>query len=142
MVWWATVTGNTIGIPSQVMGLTFLAAGTSVPDLITSVLVAKQGKGDMAVSSSVGSNIFDVTVGLPLPWLLYTMIKLEAVSVVSEGVGCSVSLLFLMLVFVFLAIVAFNWKMTKGMGVVMLILYVLFVIVTLGFSYRWYECPI
>ena len=45
------------------MGLTFLAAGTSVPDLITSVLVAKQGKGDMAVSSSVGSNIFDVTVG-------------------------------------------------------------------------------
>lgn len=45
------------------MGLTFLAAGTSVPDLITSVLVAQQGKGDMAVSSSVGSNIFDVTVG-------------------------------------------------------------------------------
>ena len=45
------------------MGLTFLAAGTSVPDLITSVLVAKQGKGDMAVSSSVGYNIFDVTVG-------------------------------------------------------------------------------
>ncbi len=89
MVWWATVAGDTIGIPPevsekealilqpgrdpflfgnsllllQIMGLTFLAAGTSVPDLITSVLVAKQGKGDMAVSSSVGSNIFDVTVG-------------------------------------------------------------------------------
>ena len=45
------------------MGLTFLAAGTSVPDLITSVIVARKGLGDMAVSSSVGSNIFDVTVG-------------------------------------------------------------------------------
>lgn len=45
------------------MGLTFLAAGTSVPDLITSVIVAKKGCGDMAVSSSVGSNIFDITVG-------------------------------------------------------------------------------
>lgn len=45
------------------MGLTFLAAGTSVPDLITSVIVAKQGHGDMAVSSSIGSNIFDVCVG-------------------------------------------------------------------------------
>ena len=32
------------------------------------------GQGDMAVSSSVGSNLFDVTVGLPLPWLLYTII--------------------------------------------------------------------
>ena len=48
---------------SQVMGLTFLAAGTSIPDLITSVIVARKGFGDMAVSSSVGSNIFDVTVG-------------------------------------------------------------------------------
>ena len=47
----------------QVSGLTFLAAGTSTPDLITSVIVAKKGFGDMAVSSSVGSNIFDVTVG-------------------------------------------------------------------------------
>ena len=57
------------------MGLTLLAAGTSVPDLITSVLVAKEGKGDMAVSSSIGSNLFDVTVGLPLPWLLFTVIN-------------------------------------------------------------------
>ena len=31
-------------------------------------------QGDMAVSSSIGSNLFDVTVGLPLPWLLYTLI--------------------------------------------------------------------
>ncbi len=63
MVWWMGVVGEVFGIPPEVQGLTFLAAGTSVPDLITSVLVAKQGKGDMAVSSSVGSNIFDVTVG-------------------------------------------------------------------------------
>ena len=63
MVWWANQTGETIGIPSSVMGLTILAAGTSIPDLITSVIVAKKGFGDMAVSSSVGSNIFDITVG-------------------------------------------------------------------------------
>ena len=31
------------------------------------------GKGDMAVSSSIGSNIFDVLVGLPLPWLVYSI---------------------------------------------------------------------
>ena len=54
------------------MGLTILAAGTSIPDLITSVIVAKKGFGDMAVSSSVGSNIFDITVGLPVPWMLFS----------------------------------------------------------------------
>ena len=63
MVWWAEVFGIVCYIPTVVMGLTFLAAGTSVPDLLTSVLVAREGKGDMAVSSSVGSNIFDVLVG-------------------------------------------------------------------------------
>merc|ERR1711990_546686 len=123
MVWWATLTGETLGIPDTVMGLTFLAAGTSVPDLITSVLVAKQGKGDMAVSSSVGSNIFDVTVGLPVPWLIYTAVNQDSVPVSSGGVGCSISLLFLMLVFVFLSILACKWKMTKGMSVFMGCLY-------------------
>ncbi|VEN49026.1 unnamed protein product, partial [Callosobruchus maculatus] len=63
MVWWADTVGDTVKIPPEVMGLTFLAAGTSIPDLITSVIVARKGFGDMAVSSSVGSNIFDVTVG-------------------------------------------------------------------------------
>lgn len=71
MVIWTEVIGATIGIPSVVMGYTLLAAGTSVPDLLSSVIVARRGYGDMAVSSSIGSNIFDILVGLPVPWLLY-----------------------------------------------------------------------
>ena len=54
MVWMADVIGQVAKIPIEIMGLTFLAAGTSVPDLITSVIVAKKGLGDMAVSSSIG----------------------------------------------------------------------------------------
>ncbi|MEQ2161155.1 hypothetical protein GOODEAATRI_006932, partial [Goodea atripinnis] len=63
MVWWAHQVGETFYITEEIMGLTILAAGTSIPDLITSVIVARKGLGDMAVSSSVGSNIFDITVG-------------------------------------------------------------------------------
>ena len=55
MVWMAEVLGTMINVPPEIMGLTFLAAGTSVPDLITSVIVAKKGFGDMAVSSSIGN---------------------------------------------------------------------------------------
>lgn len=73
MVAWTELLGNTIGIPSVIMGLTLLAAGTSVPDLLSSVIVARMGEGDMAVSSSIGSNIFDILVGLPLPWLCFTL---------------------------------------------------------------------
>jgi Ca2+/Na+ antiporter len=73
MVEWTELLGNTMGIPSVIMGLTLLAAGTSVPDLLSSVIVARMGEGDMAVSSSIGSNIFDILVGLPLPWLCFTV---------------------------------------------------------------------
>merc|ERR1719259_1005777 len=140
MVWWATLTGETLGISDAVMGLTFLAAGTSVPDLITSVLVAKEGKGDMAVSSSIGSNLFDVTVGLPVPWLLYTIINQEAIDVNSVGIGCSIGMLFVMLLLVFISIIVFKWEMTKPMGGVMLVLYLVFVIVSLGLSECWIIC--
>lgn len=142
MVWWATVTGDTVGLPPEVMGLTFLAAGTSIPDLITSVIVARKGFGDMAVSSSVGSNIFDVTVGLPFPWFLYTCVFQQPIVVSSEGLGCSIVLLFSMLIAVFMCILISGWKMSKFLGFSMFFLYFIFVIVSLSFEYEWISCPI
>merc|ERR1719356_1475957 len=109
--------------------------------LITSVLVAKEGKGDMAVSSSIGSNLFDVTVGLPLPWLLYTIIFGRDMEVNSVGIGCSIGMLFIMLLLVFISIIVFKWEMTKPMGGVMMVLYLVFVIISLGLSECWVICP-
>ena len=43
MVWMVTIIGFTFGIPDSVMGITFLAAGSSVPDALSSVLVVRQG---------------------------------------------------------------------------------------------------
>ncbi|EDW63377.2 uncharacterized protein Dvir_GJ14796 [Drosophila virilis] len=141
MVWWANVIGDTARIPPEVMGLTFLAAGTSIPDLITSVIVARKGFGDMAVSSSVGSNIFDVTVGLPIPWLIYGIIYDAPVEVNSVGMVCSITILFMMLVFVVLSIACFRWRMNKGLGFTMFLLYFVFVAVSLMFEYDLITCP-
>ncbi|KAK0076086.1 hypothetical protein PV325_005912 [Microctonus aethiopoides] len=141
MVWWANVTGDTIQIPPEVMGLTFLAAGTSIPDLITSVIVARKGFGDMAVSSSVGSNIFDVTVGLPVPWLIYGIIYGKPVEVNSVGMVCSIAILFCMLVFVIMSIACFKWRMNRGLGFTMFLLYFVFVAVSLMFEYQIFVCP-
>lgn len=130
MVWWATVIGESLGIPAPVMGLTFLAAGTSVPDLLTSVIVAQQGHGDMAVSSSVGSNIFDVLVGLPLPWLAYSITNSTHgyVTVIADTLFVSIGVLFLMLLIVILTIKYYNWVMTPNLGYTMFMFYGLFVI--------------
>ncbi|PKK20069.1 sodium/potassium/calcium exchanger 2 isoform X1 [Columba livia] len=143
MVWWAHQVGETIGISEEIMGLTILAAGTSIPDLITSVIVARKGLGDMAVSSSVGSNIFDITVGLPLPWLLYAVINSFApVTVSSNGLFCAIVLLFIMLLFVILSIAFCKWRMNKILGFLMFGLYFLFLIVSVLLEDKVIQCPV
>ena len=127
MVWWAEVIGNTFEIPETVMGLTFLAAGTSIPDLLSSVIVAQQGLGDMAVSSSVGSNIFDILMGLPIPWFFYSIIYGKSMEVGAGGLFISVIILLFMLIAVVVTIAACKWRMTKGLGLTMFALYVIFV---------------
>ncbi|XP_017936448.1 sodium/potassium/calcium exchanger 2 isoform X2 [Manacus vitellinus] len=143
MVWWAHQVGETIGISEEIMGLTILAAGTSIPDLITSVIVARKGLGDMAVSSSVGSNIFDITVGLPLPWLLYAVINSFApVAVSSNGLFCAIVLLFIMLLFVILSIASCKWRMNKILGFLMFGLYFVFLIVSVLLEDKVIQCPV
>ncbi|XP_040215722.1 sodium/potassium/calcium exchanger 2 isoform X5 [Rana temporaria] len=142
MVWWAHQVGETIGITEEVMGLTILAAGTSIPDLITSVIVARKGLGDMAVSSSVGSNIFDITVGLPMPWLLFSIShRMKPVAVSSNGLFCAIILLFIMLLFVILSIALCKWKMNKILGCTMFGLYLVFLVVSVLLENRIILCP-
>merc|ERR1712072_569557 len=138
MVELAEIFGKTLGIPDVVMGLTILAAGTSVPDLLSSVIVAKQGEGDMAVSSSIGSNIFDVAFGLPLPWLCFNIVamvsKCECMVTVAgdaEGLVISIVILLVMVAAIILIIMANHWKMTMELGLAMFGLYFLYLIVAL-----------
>ena len=49
-----------IGISENVIGLTVVAIGTSLPELITSVMAAKKGETDIAVGNIVGSNLFNI----------------------------------------------------------------------------------
>eukprot|EP00929_Paragymnodinium_shiwhaense_P001522 TRINITY_DN10175_c0_g1_i1.p1 TRINITY_DN10175_c0_g1~~TRINITY_DN10175_c0_g1_i1.p1 ORF type:complete len:796 (+),score=151.98 TRINITY_DN10175_c0_g1_i1:61-2448(+) len=138
---WVVVCSNTIGIPSEVSGITIMAAGTSIPDLLSSYIVARQGEGDMAVSSSIGSNIFDVTVGLPLPWLLFTLSKQKPVLVGAGNLQYSVPILIGMLVSVVATIMVCRWRMTKFMGVTMMILYFVFICLDLIQQFPK-SCPI
>ncbi|KAK2863219.1 hypothetical protein Q5P01_002752 [Channa striata] len=143
MVWWAHQVGETIGITEEIMGLTILAAGTSIPDLITSVIVARKGLGDMAVSSSVGSNIFDITVGLPFPWLMWSVFSgLSPVQVSSNGLFCAIVLLFLMLLFVIISIAACKWRMSKLLGFIMFMLYFVFLVVSVMLEDKVITCPV
>jgi len=56
----ATEIAEALGVSDLVIGLTIVAAGTSLPELATSVLAAIRGERDIAVGNVVGSNIFNL----------------------------------------------------------------------------------
>ncbi|XP_078518183.1 sodium/potassium/calcium exchanger 4 [Lissotriton helveticus] len=128
MVWMVTVIGYTLGIPDVIMGITFLAAGTSVPDCMASLIVARQGFGDMAVSNSIGSNVFDILVGLGVPWSMQTMIIHygSVVKINSKGLVYSVILLLGSVALTVSGVHINNWKLDKKLGAYVLSLYVFF----------------
>jgi len=142
MVWWALTICQAAGVPDVVMGYTVLAAGTSVPDMLTSVIVAQNGQGDMAVSSSIGSNIFDITLGLPLPWFIWSLSNNnQAYLVEGDSLEFSLMLLILMLVSVVATIALSGWKMTKTLGGIMFALYAVFLMLVLLQEYGYIEGP-
>jgi cation:H+ antiporter len=56
----AVIIATSIGISERIVGLTIVAIGTSLPELITSVVAAKKKHLDLSVGNIVGSNIFNV----------------------------------------------------------------------------------
>ncbi|XP_034435644.1 sodium/potassium/calcium exchanger 4 isoform X4 [Hippoglossus hippoglossus] len=138
MVWMVTVIGYTLGIPDVIMGITFLAAGTSVPDCIASLIVARQGLGDMAVSNTIGSNVFDILVGLGVPWAIQTMCVSygSVVMINSRGLLYSVVLLLGSVGLTVLGIHVNKWRLDMKLGIYVLILYAIFLCFSILIEYN------
>jgi K+-dependent Na+/Ca+ exchanger-like protein len=128
MVEFAIKLGRCLGVSTHIMGLTILAVGTSVPDAMSSILVAKLGKGNMAVSNALGSNIFDIQLGLGVPWFLSTLLtRQKPLPISTHGLPIYVLMLFGELV-LFLSLVKFSkWTLHVWHGWVLLSSYLVYV---------------
>jgi K+-dependent Na+/Ca+ exchanger-like protein len=114
-----------------VMGVLVLAVGTSIPDAIGSMLAARKGEADMAIANAIGSNVFDVLLGLGLPWFLVILIRNKPYEVCSSGITTAVIILFCTVVLFVCSLQLNKWRMNSYIGVMLLILYGLYVIWTI-----------
>ncbi|KNZ40944.1 calcium/sodium antiporter [Acetobacterium bakii] len=60
-----------LGLSETLIGLTIVAIGTSLPELITSVVAAKKGENDIAIGNIIGSNIFNILFVLGISGVIY-----------------------------------------------------------------------
>lgn len=130
LVWMVAIIGYTYTIPEGVMGMTFLAAGSSLPDAIASLVVAKQGSGDMAVSNCIGSNVFDMLC-LGIPWLIKSALLQpgQPVIIQSENIFFTSAML---IGSIFCTVILFHlngWSLNVRIGIGFLIMYFMFLII-------------
>jgi len=131
-----------IGMSETVAGLTISAAGTSFPNILASMIVARQGLGNMAVGNAFGSNVFNVFVGLGLPWFLYCFLGDEEVhhdthtyhGLNKEGVVFPTLVLLILLVLFVILLISTGMKLYKSHAYIFIMLYIAFLVWAIGWE--------
>lgn len=111
----ASAIAKVFGVSDRIIGLTIVAFGTSLPELMTSVTAAKKGKADIAIGNIVGSNIFNILFVLGTTALITTVPY--AKNFIFDGIVCIASAVLLWVA------VAKDGKMGRKAGVTMLVCY-------------------
>lgn len=117
---------DTFNIGKEVIALSAVALGTSLPEVMVSIAAAKKGKSDMIVGNVVGSNIFNSFVVMGIP-RLFGEIELEGIADFSLPFSVAATLLFV--------IITVDKKIPKWEGAFLLLFYAYFILTLFGKEY-------
>lgn len=126
----ASYVAKSFGMTEKLIGLTIVAFGTSLPELITSTMAAAKKKADIAVGNIVGSNIFNILFVLavaatitPLPY------RNETTNFLIDNIVALVTALLL-----WIGVLNKDQKLKRGFGVLMLVAYIAYFVYLLMMS--------
>jgi len=130
MVESAVAVAQWFGIPQAIVGLTILAAGTSIPDLISSMIVAKKWHWNMSVSNALWSNVFDILFGLWFVYFVYFLVHgIDTVIIVDQAsLLLSIWLLLWSVLLVLVWFLVYKRKLTKWLGWILIAVYIAYLI--------------
>lgn len=116
----ASSIASSMGLSQTLIGLTIVAMGTSLPELVTSLVAAKKGEVDMALGNVIGSDIFNIlfvlgiaTVISPISFLMENVIDI------------------ILLIIMSLIVLAFAWtrqQINRKEGILMLLMYAAYMV--------------
>lgn len=116
----ATYIARLWGMSETLVGLTIVSVGTSLPELVTSVVAAKKGESGLSLGNALGSNIMNISFILgvaslssPISVTFFNMIDVTILLVIAIG---------------FYLMVKQNEKMTRSRGILFLVIYIIYMI--------------
>ncbi len=108
-----------IGVSERIISLTIIALGTSLPELVTSVVATKKGEYDIAIGNVVGSNIFNIGIVIGLPIAIFGGINHIAFNYID--------LIAMLLAAVVLFLFSFkDYKISRKEGIAFLVIFVIY----------------
>ncbi len=103
------------GMSETLIGLTVVAFGTSLPELVTSIVASRKGENELAVGNVVGSNIFNMMFILGISAALHP---------ITVNFACMTDFAILIVASIMVFIFALNNKITRAEGIVMILFYI------------------
>ncbi|XP_054156542.1 sodium/potassium/calcium exchanger 3-like [Oppia nitens] len=135
-VWSVDGLSELLAIPQTISGMTLLAAGSAVPDLVTTViLIKKKGLASMGMCATIAANIYAIVVGLGLPWLLKCLVQLvnssgdysQAFITIESNALPYTSIVLLVIIFAFmLTLKLCKWKLYTRFSLFCAIIHIMF----------------
>ena len=116
----ATAIATMLGLSQNLIGLTIVALGTSLPELVTSIVAARKNEIDMALGNVIGSNIFNILLVLGIAGVI-SPVAIIAENLIDTFILIAVSTL----------VWVFAWKkkeLVKWQGIVMLAIYAAYLV--------------
>lgn len=120
-------TAEVLDIGLDLISLIALAVGTSLPELITTVILARRGEGqDMMIGNIIGSNIFNTLMILGLSMIAYNFGNIGHISITSDAM--QITWLFLIISTFILILLYLDREVYREDGVILVLLYMIFLV--------------
>ena len=114
----ACIIARNLGVSENFIGLTIVAIGTSLPELVTSIVATKKGESGLALGNAIGSNIFNIL------FILGCSATLSPLTVINESIiDCIILLVSSILLYLFAKT---NKSMNRKEGLLCILLYIIY----------------
>ena len=110
---------STLGVSEKMIALTIVALGTSLPELVTSIVATKKGSYDIAIGNVVGSNIFNIGIVLGVPVTLFGGFNNYSINVVDLMALLTATILLLLCAFT-------GYKIEKKEGILFILVFIIY----------------
>jgi len=115
-----------IGISEKIIGVTIIAIGTSLPELVASITAVMKGENDMAVGNIVGSNIFNILLILGVS---------SAISPINYALSYNFDMIFLVVTCILMALFPYIGKSGRALdraeGIIFVTMYLAYILILL-----------